>query len=433
MVGTPASGSPERITAGILRRVLSHVLISVRARVPTLGLAIAVITACSSSVTPTPSGTTSPGASSPTATASTPVGSASPSASPTPEESCAQRTFAGLTPNQRIGQLFMLGLRDDVVSSVIKTGITDHHLGSVYYAARSSAGVKKIRAISDGVQKLATDANTGGIRFFVGANQEGGQIQPLTGPGFDTIPSAVNQGKLSVASLQAKAEKWATQLVAAGINVDLAPVADVVPAGTEKDNAPIGALSREYGSDPKAVGAHVAAFIAGMSAGGVQATAKHFPGLGRVAENTDFSAAVVDDVTTRDDPYLDSFRAAVEADVPFVMAALATYTQIDPDHLAAFSPRIVHDVLRGDLGFKGVVMSDSLTVTAVKALDPAVRALLFIAAGGDLIVLNSATVAGQMADALLEQAGQGTPFSARLDDAVMRVLRAKDAAGLIDC
>jgi beta-N-acetylhexosaminidase len=152
-----------------------------------------------------------------------------------------------------------------------------------------------------------------------------------------------------------------------------------------------------------------------------------------VTANTDFAAAVVDDVTTRDDPYLDSFRAAIDADVPFVMAALATYTQIDPDHLAAFSPRIVRDVLRGDLGFKGVVMSDSLTVTAVKDLDPAVRALLFIGAGGDLIVLNSASVAGQMADALVEQADQGTPLSGRIDDAVKRVLRAKEAAGLIDC
>jgi beta-N-acetylhexosaminidase len=327
----------------------------------------------------------------------------------------------------------MVGMTNDTLSSALRTGIADHHFGSLYYAARTSIGVKKLRTISDSIQKQATEENTKGIRFFVGANQEGGKIQALTGPGFDTIPSAVSQGKLSVDSLQAKAEKWATQLAAAGINVDLAPVADVVPAGTEKENAPIGALSREYGSDPGAVGAHVAAFVAGMLKGGVQPTAKHFPGLGRVTANTDFAAAVVDDVTTRDDPYLDSFRAAIDADVPFVMAALATYTQIDPDHLAAFSPRIVRDVLRSDLGFKGVVMSDSLTVTAVKDLDPAVRALLFVGAGGDLIVLNSASVAGQMADALVEQADQGTPLSARIDDAVKRVLRAKEAAGLIDC
>jgi beta-N-acetylhexosaminidase len=238
---------------------------------------------------------------------------------------------------------------------------------------------------------------------------------------------------MTVATLEVKAKTWGSQLVKAGVNVDLAPVADVVPPGTDAENAPIGKLEREYGHDPDTAGTHVAAFVAGMRAAGIQATAKHFPGLGRVTANTDFTAAVVDEVTTRDDPYLGSFKKAIAADVPFVMVALATYEQIDPDHLAAFSPRVIGDILRGDLGFKGVVMSDSLTVTAVKSLDPAVRALLFIGAGGDLIVLNSVSVASQMADALVAEAGQGTPLSTRVDDATMRVLEAKEAAGLLHC
>src|SRR5450756_282320 len=87
-------------------------------------------------------------------------------------------------------------------------------------------------------------------------------------------------------------------------------------------------------------------------------------GLGRVASNTDFAAEVVDSVTTADDPYLDSFRAAIDAGVPLVMVALATYTRIDPAHLAAFSPVVIGGLLRGDLGFQGVVVSDDLGATA---------------------------------------------------------------------
>jgi beta-N-acetylhexosaminidase len=397
-----------------------------------IALSVMVAAACGSQVSPGPTATPS-GVVTPSATASTPSETGSPTAEPTAGQSCAARTFDALTPEQRVGQLFMVGLTSDTLTSAMKAGIASHHLGSVYYAARTKASATSLRAISDAVQKQATDANTGGVRFLIGVNQEGGLIQALTGPGFDTIPSALKQGKMTVATLEVKAKTWGSQLVKAGVNVDLAPVADVVPPGTDAENAPIGKLEREYGHDPDTAGTHVAAFVAGMRAAGIQATAKHFPGLGRVTANTDFTAAVVDEVTTRDDPYLGSFKKAIAADVPFVMVALATYEQIDPDHLAAFSPRVIGDILRGDLGFKGVVMSDSLTVTAVKSLDPAVRALLFIGAGGDLIVLNSVSVASQMADALVAEAGQGTPLSTRVDDATMRVLEAKEAAGLLHC
>src|SRR2546428_10195697 len=96
-----------------------------------------------------------------------------------------------------------------------------------------------------------------------------------------------------------------------------------------------------------------------MERAGVATTAKHFPGLGRVTGNTDFTADVVDDVTTPDDPYLQPFQAAVDGGVPFVMVALATYTKIDPEHLAVFPPTVMQ-ILRGQLCFQGVIVSDEI-------------------------------------------------------------------------
>src|SRR6185295_14130737 len=92
-------------------------------------------------------------------------------------------------------------------------------------------------------------------------------------------------------------------------------------------------------------------------------TAKHFPGLGRVTGNTDNVSNVVDNVTGRDDADLFSFQQAVDGGVPFVMVALATYTRIDPNHLAALSPVVIQSVLRGQLHFRGVVISDDLGAT----------------------------------------------------------------------
>jgi beta-N-acetylhexosaminidase len=274
---------------------------------------------------------------------------------------------------------------------------------------------------------------TGGVRFFVGANQEGGQIQPLTGPGFSTIPTAVAQGMLDPATLQEDAETWGRELTSAGVNLNFAPVLGVVPPGTDSENAPIGQLEREFGSDPATVASHGTAFIRGMTAAGVTTTAKHFPGLGRVRGNTDDTAQVVDSVTTSDDPVLGGFRAGIEAGVPIVMVALATYTQIDPDHLAVFSPTVMK-LLRTQMGFDGVISSDDMgAAVAVSTIPPADRAINFISAGGDLIVSKTVAPTEAMAQALVERASSDPRFATLINAAAQHILAAKDAARLLPC
>jgi beta-N-acetylhexosaminidase len=338
-----------------------------------------------------------------------------------------------MTEAQRIGQLFNVGLNKDRLDAASRDLIVANHFGSVWYRTRTAIGVAGVRKVADAVQRLATPEASHGVRFFVAANQEGGQIQALTGPGFDTIPSAVDQGKLPAADLQARATRWGQQLLEAGINMDFAPVADVVPPGTDAQNASIGQLQREYGHDPTTVASHVGAFIHGMRAAGVATSAKHFPGLGRVEGNTDFTSQVVDTVTTPDDPYLKPFARAVTVHVPFVMVSLATYDRIDPDHLAAFSKTAIDTLLRRDLGYGGVVMSDSLTADAVSDIPPGRRAIDFIDAGGDMIVLGPIDVAVPMAKALGERATSDPVFRDRINESARRILLAKEAAGLLSC
>jgi beta-N-acetylhexosaminidase len=362
---------------------------------------------------------------------SPPIASAAPSSAAV--STCVDRTLAALTEAQRIGQLFAVGLANDRLDATSRQLIIANHFGSVWYRETTTIGVAGVRRVADAAQALATEAVTGRVRFFVAANQEGGRIQALAGSGFGTIPSAVDQGAMLPATLETRATAWGTQLAAAGVNLDFAPVADVVPAGTERGNAPIGQLQREFGSDPGGVGSRVAAFVRGMRAAGVATTAKHFPGLGRVAGNTDFTGAVIDTVTTPADPYLAPFKRAISVHVPFVMVSLATYDRIDADHLAAFSPTVIETVLRGELGFRGVVMSDSLTATAVADIDPGQRAIDFIAAGGDMIVLGPIDVAVPMVAALAQRAAADAVFRARIDESARRILTAKDASGLLPC
>ena len=389
--------------------------------------ACAVIAGCGGSgAAASPAGGTTSGG-----TATGGNGLADPPTIGSPAAACVAQVLGGLTLAQRVGQLFLVGVDDDIAGPALTAAEQAYHFGSLLLN-ESASGTAQLAAQTAAMQELARPG-TDGVRFFIAANQEGGQVQQLTGPGFAPMPSELVQGTWSLSTLRTAATDWGTDLHAAGVNLDLAPVMDVVPQGTAASNAPIGALDREFGFNPVTNGEHGTAFIQGMAAAGVVSVAKHFPGLGRVTGNTDFTSDVVDNVTTATDPYLDSFRAAVDAKVPMVMVALATYTRIDPRELAVFSPTVMR-LLRGGLGFGGVIVSDDLgEAAAVQAIAPGTRATDFLTAGGDLITSQDLAPAEQMAAAVVARAGASAAFRATVDAAAQRVLAAKQAAGLLPC
>lgn len=347
--------------------------------------------------------------------------------------SCVDSVFSSLNEEQRIGQLFIVGLSDEADPTIPTEAVRRHHFGSLMFVRTTSIGISGVHRVTDAVQALVGEETTGNLGFYVAANQEGGQIQALRGSGFSTIPSALDQGSIDPATLREDADKWGQELVAGGINLNFAPVFDVVPPGTDTDNKPIGALQREFGHDPETVSNHGVAFLEGMRRAGVATTAKHFPGLGRVEGNTDFTAEVIDTVTTVGDPYLRPFQEAVDAGVPMVMVALATYTQIDSQNLAVFSPPVM-SLLREGMGFDGVIASDDLGDTAaVEAIPAGERAIDFLAAGGDMIVSKTIEPAVAMVEAIQDRLLDDPSFEARVHQAVMRVLEAKEGSGLLPC
>lgn len=302
-----------------------------------------------------------------------------------------------------------------------------YHVGSVILDHTSFLTPQQTSTI---VTLLAQRASPH-VGLFVATDQEGGQVQRLRGPGFTTIPSAVQQGTLAPATLRAQAQQWGTQLHAAGVNINLAPVLDTVPSGFGP-NPPIGDLDREYGHDPATVSSHGNAVAQGMQAADVAATVKHFPGLGRVSGNTDLTPGVLDTMTTRHDPYLAPFADAIRQRIGFVMISTAIYTRIDPDQPAAFSPTIITGMLRGDLHFHGVIVSDDVGISKqLSGTSVADRAVKFIAAGGDIVLTVDATQAPTMTAALISRARSDPAFRRQVDIAALVVLRAKQAQGLL--
>lgn len=343
----------------------------------------------------------------------------------------AAGVLARMSLEQRVGQLFMVGTPATSADPTVAAEITNRHIGNVVLTSRSFQGIAATARVTNALQFRTTNAATAGVPLFVAADQEGGQVQVLNGPGFAAIPSALSQGSLNTSTLRLDAGAWGRQLRAAGVNVDLAPVMDTVPSPSSF-NPPIGNFQREFGFTPATVAAHGTAFVQGMSGADVSSTLKHFPGLGRVTANTDDSSGVVDSITTRGDAYLTPFGAAIKAGAPLVMMSTAIYSRIDPHNPAAFSPFIIGTILRGDLHFAGVVISDDLgAARQVAAYAPATRALLFIASGGDIVLTVDPSTIPAMYDTILAYAKANPTFRTIVNNAALRVLRAKQVRGLI--
>jgi beta-N-acetylhexosaminidase len=240
-------------------------------------------------------------------------------------------------------------------------------------------------------------------RAFVCADQEGGPVRivPFAAPG----RAQPDQGTPALAYASARAA--GRQLRRLGVGVVLAPVLDVAAAG--------GALAgRAYPGGAAQVARLGAAAVRGYRAGGVAATAKHFPGLGAATANTDDAPIS----TTAD---LVPFRAAVRARVPLVMVSHARYPALDPRHIASQSPAIIGGLLRGRLGFRGAVITDSLEARAViDRSSVATAAVRSLRAGADLVLLTGPGSYPHVYRRLLKLARRSPTFRARLEAARAR-------------
>jgi beta-N-acetylhexosaminidase len=270
--------------------------------------------------------------------------------------------------------------------------------------AAITADVRRLQRAARGSALVATD-------------QEGGRIRNLPW-------AAPRRGQRAVTSAErarAAARAAGRDLRAAGVNVNLAPVADVASA---RGSAMRG---RTFPGNAESVAALTAAAVRGYAGTRVAATVKHFPGLGAATENTDFAP-----VTLARSPReliaddLPPFRAAIKAGVGLVMASHAVYPSLDEDAIASQSRYVLQRLLRERLGFRGVVVTDSLEAEAVTArAGPGEAAVRSVRAGADLILTTGAGSHLRVVRALLAESRRSPAFRRRVGESAARVLALK--------
>ncbi|XVV09323.1 glycoside hydrolase family 3 N-terminal domain-containing protein [Actinoplanes sp. CA-131856] len=392
-----------------------------QSRAVTAAATILVLTACGTDAAPEK----------PVAAPTSESPSASPSAppttpTPTPKD-CVTRTLDGLDLAGRAGQVLMVGVPVDTPTGYA-SAVRQYRLGGVFLRGRSTHAASELRGDIATLQSKAT------LPMLVALDQEGGSVQTLKGSDFPILPSAERLGGGPIATLRSTTQDSARRLSAIGVNLNLAPVADTVPADIGKANPPIGAFKRQYGSDPAKVATAIKTVVPASQDAGVFTTLKHFPGLGRVRANTDTSTDAVDNVATAADSYLQPFAAGIGAGSAAVMISSASYPRLDKVNIAAYSKTIVTGLLREKLGFQGLVISDDLgAAVAASKFPPAERAVRFVAAGGDMVLTIIPSHAKPMSAALIAKAEKDQDFRVRLDDAARHVLQTKERAGLLKC
>lgn len=321
------------------------------------------------------------------------------------------------------GQHVLVGANPGSGSAVNKA-ITDNKLGGVFLLGNWSDSAA-IKSFASAVPK------SGDISPTIAGDREGGQIQMngASAPkGWTSIPSAVDQGKMSSGDLASKWATWGKEMKDAGMTTDFGPVADVVKDASK--SGAIGKYNRQYGSDASKVAPLVGAVSKGLSDATIESVGKHFPGLGNITGNTDFNSdksSITDSTTTDSD--LSTFKSVTD-NTGNIMVSTAYYDKLDPSTQAIFSSKIVTDLLRKKLGFNGVVYSDEIgSAKAASNVAMADRAVKMIEAGGDVALASNASDAAAMVKGIVAKANSDEDFKKKLTDSTSRVVSAKKNYG----
>jgi len=284
-----------------------------------------------------------------------------------------------LSVRDAVGQMFVVGMDGTEPNYYVEKMVRERNVGGVLLLGHNLESEEQTKALAGSLQRLSAETEPA-IPLFVAVDYEGGEVG--SAPWVSKQPSAAEVGnRADPEEARRIAEEIGRQLGRGGVNTNLAPVVDT------GSGAAIG--SRSYGDDPALVALMGAAFVEGSEKAGVISSAKHFPNHGPTLEDSHVARPFVDhDMQTVLRSDLAPFRTAVEAGVPMVMVGHLVYPALDPERPASLSP-VAIELLRKELGFDGVVVTDDLIMEgARRGGTTAGAALRAVEAGVDLLIIS---------------------------------------------
>jgi beta-N-acetylhexosaminidase len=333
---------------------------------------------------------------------------------------------ASLPLEQKVGQLFMLAFAGQDLAYA-KTLVADFHIGGFYLTDDNAPNPLAARALASELQHTAA-LRACDAPLILGVDQEGawGVLTRHTDLGPGNLALGVADDLALTAQMY---QVYARQMLPLGYNTILAPCADV---NSNPDNPIIG--QRSFGTSPELVSRHVAAAVQALTQAGSLSCAKHFPGHGDTATDSHSGLPRVElDKKALLASHLQPFVAAIAAGVPLIMTSHILYPALDGEYPATLSPAILTDLLRNELGFDGVILTDSMNMGAMRQFyTPVAAAVQALKAGADMIMLSEEHYENERTDykklqaqtivGVIEAVRQGELAEALINQALQRVL-----------
>lgn len=331
-----------------------------------------------------------------------------------------------LTIEEKIGQMVMLGIPGTTVGSEARAFIEDHHVGGIILFAENVVSPEQVRRLTDDLQQVAARARAP-FPLFISVDQEGGRVVRMR-EGFTPLPAAMAIGATgSVDNAWQVGRIVGTELAAVGVNMNMAPVLDV---NNNPHNPVIGL--RSFGEKPETVAELGVAFMKGMRSAGVAAVVKHFPGHGDTDVDSHHALPTITHSRSRLDAIeLVPFRAAIAQGVDAVMSAHITFPAVDdtPGLPSTLSQKVLTGLLRKQLGFAGLIVTDALEMKGIThryAIGEA--AVMAVQAGADIVLIaqsrynDDGVVAVQQ---LVQAVRDGKIAAERIDASLRRIMQTK--------
>lgn len=347
-------------------------------------------------------------------------------------EAKVEELMQSMTLEEKAWQMFFVRPEDITGMGTVvqagettKTALENYPVGGFIYFSQNIESREQLTEMIANVQSYSK------IPLFISVDEEGGRVARLgdAGIGVTTHPPMAEIGASGDPRRAGEVgETLGRDLKELGFNMDFAPVADVI---TVENNEDIG--DRSFGSDPELVADMVAAEVEGMQSQNISATLKHFPSNGSTESNTHNETGVC----TRTLEEMRScefipFKAGIEAGADVVMVAHMAAVNVTGDETpSTLSKTIVTDLLRGELGFSKVVISDALNMGAITSVyEPEEAAVAAVEAGVDLLLMSPDAVGS--AETIIAKVESGEISEDRIDESVRRILSLKQERGILD-
>lgn len=326
------------------------------------------------------------------------------------------KIVASMSLSEKIGQMVMIGVHGTDITDDSAYMLNQYHIGGIILFDRNMRSIEQVKTFINNLQKNANQK----IPLFIGIDEEGGNVVRMK----NALTPPPSQYEIGITNDTEQAKKWAIKtsqsLKEMGININFAPVADVNSNDT-----------RSYSGDHNVVTAFVKAAATGYEHENMIYSLKHFPGIGKGKVDSHFESSMIDaskDILLSDD--IIPFKTIIKENNPenyFILISHLTYTDLDNEKPASLSKKIITDLLRKELGFSGIIITDDMEMGAIaNHNDFRTVGVKAVKAGVDIVmVCHEYEHETDVYLGLLDAVNKGEISLDRIDESVKRIVRAK--------